>query len=271
MTRLLGGLLLTACLFVPLPLFAQTYEHHAYQEMTSPTQGVEPGAKKPHLDHVTHRIIQQTNSFRTDHGRHKLKVNPKLMRSAQDFADFMARTDKYGHTADGKQPSQRVQEQSYHYCIVAENIAWDYDSAGFGTEQLADSLMKGWEHSPPHRKNLLNRYLTDIGVGVAYSPRSGHYYAVQDFGRPRSLAVHFTLANDSGQRVTYTVDNHSYRLPPRSTMTFTTCQPPALSLQGKQESQQVVHPHNGSHYVVQRDEKGQLRLEPANTDTGDQE
>lgn len=259
MIRLLGASLLAASLFMPAPLFAQTSESHESQEISPPTRGLPPDARMPDLERVTQGIIEQTNALRSEHGRNKLKTNDRLMRSAQEFADFMARTDKYGHTADGKQPSQRVKEQGYRYSLVAENIAWDYDSDGFGTQQLAESLMQGWEHSPPHRRNLLDRDLTDIGVGVAYSSHSGRFYAVQDFGRPLSMAIHFRITNDSQKTIRYTVDDRTYRLPPRYTMTYTTARSPSVSLHGGKDSK-VIHPGNGAHYVVRRDADGQLEM-----------
>ena len=85
------------------------------------------------------------------------------------------------------------------------------------------------------------------------------------------MAVRFRITNDSGQQVTYKVGDHSYRLPPRYTMTYTVCRLPAVRLQGDKESSQVVHPQPGSHYVIRRDQEGQIRLEKQNADTGGQE
>ena len=58
--------------------------------------------------------------------------------------------------------------------------------AGFRPDELAQRLFDGWVQSPPHRRNLLDGDMTDVGTAVAQSRRSGRYYAVQLFGRPRS-------------------------------------------------------------------------------------
>src|SRR5207248_10434675 len=139
-------------------------------------------AHKPDLAEVEKLVVSYSNEFRKHQGRRPLKVNDKLGKAAHDFADFMARTDKFSHTADGKQPSQRVSESGYAWCAVAENIAWEYNSEGFTTERLARELVEGWKHSPEHRRNLLDPDVTEIGVAVAFGKASGRYYGVQDFG-----------------------------------------------------------------------------------------
>lgn len=260
------GWLLAAVVLAPLPAWAQTTQEQD-SETAAPESGAAPAqASRPDLARVRREIVDRTNQFRQEHDRRELKVNEKLAKTAQDFADFMARTDKYGHTADGKEPWQRGKEHGYAYALFAENIAWDYNSAGFGTDQLARSLMKGWEESPPHRKNLLDPDLYDIGVGVAYSSHSGRYYAVQDFGRPKSKEIAFEITNETKAAVRYTVDGKEYTIQPNYTMTYQRGRPPRLEFEpaggadnGAEETQ-VFHPRNGSHYVLRPDEAGGYRV-----------
>ena len=49
---------------------------------------------------------------------------PQLASAARYFADFMARTGKFGHSADGSEPAARAKRFGYEYCIVSENIAY---------------------------------------------------------------------------------------------------------------------------------------------------
>lgn len=132
-------------------------------------------------------IVEQTNEFRRQHGFQVVRTAPRLMLTAQDFAQFMARTNKYSHTADGQQPGQRATEHGYDHGIIAENIAYQYNPAGIDTKQLADRFITGWKNSREHRKNMLDPEVTETGVGVAYSQESGAYFGVQMFGRPRQL------------------------------------------------------------------------------------
>jgi uncharacterized protein YkwD len=52
----------------------------------------------------------------------KVALSPQLMEAAQDFAKFMASTDKYGHIA-GSRPAAWAKQHGYNYCIISENIA----------------------------------------------------------------------------------------------------------------------------------------------------
>ena len=130
-------------------------------------------------------VVEGTNRFRRDNGLAPLAPERRLVHAAWEFASYMAQTDRLDHAADGRQPWGRARAQGYDYCLVAENIAYQYDSRGFATVQLARELVSGWERSPGHRKNMLQRDAVDTAVAVARSAKTGRYYAVQMFGRPR--------------------------------------------------------------------------------------
>jgi hypothetical protein len=57
-------------------------------------------------------------------GLDHLQRNEQLEATAQDFADYMARTDRYGHSADGRQARERTKAHDYSFCLIAENIAY---------------------------------------------------------------------------------------------------------------------------------------------------
>src|SRR5271157_3692705 len=135
--------------------------------------------KSPDLDVVARLIFEQTNRFRTGEGRSELRPNSQLAATASDLAEFMAKTDKYGHNANGSEPPQRAKKHGYEYCLVAENIAYFARTTGFTSDELAGALVEGWKKSPPHRKNLLDPDALEVGNAVAYSTKSGKYYAVQ--------------------------------------------------------------------------------------------
>lgn len=140
----------------------------------------------PDLANVEGLIIDSTNQFRKAVGRGRVAPEGKLSKAAQAFADYMANTDKYGHEADGRKLSERVVAHDYAYCLVSENIAYQYSSADFGTTELANRYFERWKKSPGHRENMLESSVIDTAVAVARSEKTGRYYAVQLFGRPRS-------------------------------------------------------------------------------------
>jgi uncharacterized protein YkwD len=234
---------------------------HAREQQAS----VFAGEGRVDFDQAAKQIIKLTNEFRKQNGRRELGVNKELSRAARYFADFMARTDKYGHTADGKQPSDRAKEYGYDYCVIAENIAWEFKTSGFTTEGLAESLFRGWKNSPEHRANMLDPDVYDIGVAVAQSEKTGRYYGVQEFGRPRSKAISFQVANRTNGPVHYTVDAESFKLPERYTRSHEACRPPALRIRlGPDENAKesdVLHPTDKARYVVRQTSSGAYTIE----------
>jgi signal transduction histidine kinase len=110
------------------------------------------------------------------------------------------------------EPAQRAQAEGYADCLVAENIAFASDSRGFSGPALADRLFAGWLNSAPHRRNMLDGELTEVGIAAAYSERSQRHYAVQLFGRPRAQALRFALTNGTGNVVRYELGGRRYEL-----------------------------------------------------------
>jgi len=204
------------------------------------------------------RIIDLVNEFRAKEGRDKLVRDPKLDEAAKSFATFMARTDKYGHAADGGQPAERVKRHGYDPCIVAENIAYLYNSAGLGTQELAQGFTQGWIDSSGHRKNMLGADVTETAVAIAQNRKSGYYYAVQLFARPKSAAIRFEVANRSTALLEYRLNERAFSLPPRHTRRHQECQRPSLALQ--RPAKESVRPQDGERYVIVPDESGKLTL-----------
>src|SRR5207244_291216 len=95
------------------------------------------------LERVKDEILSMTNQLRREQGQRELKVNEDLAKAAQYFAEYMARTDKYSHTADGKEPWERASKFDYAYCIILENIAYEFNPEGFRTADLARGFMEG--------------------------------------------------------------------------------------------------------------------------------
>lgn len=135
-------LLLAGCLILAVACTQQREAYGAdFIQMTD--SQLRPMASTPDLAMATTLIISRTNAFRQEEGHQPVTTNPLLMATAQDFADYMARTDRYGHTADGNQPAERAKQHGYDYCIVAENIAYQYNAGGFTTAELGGGFFTG--------------------------------------------------------------------------------------------------------------------------------
>jgi uncharacterized protein YkwD len=219
----------------------QPEHEHGVEEIKPPPVPLAPDAKQADLAATGELIQQQTNRFRKELGRDAVTANPVLMQTAADFARFMAKTNKFSHTADGNQPNGRARQHGYDPCLVAENIAVEFSSRGFTTSALATKFVQGWKHSPGHCKNMLDPDVIETGVGVAQS-ETGFYYAVQMFGRPRSKSISFRVANKSGTTVEYWLGDRSFKLPPDYTETHTLCRRLDLRLQPPQTKPTQTQP-----------------------------
>ncbi|MFL5243232.1 MAG: CAP domain-containing protein [Gemmataceae bacterium] len=251
-------------LLVPTGAFGQAVEEEPVETIQAPDIK-SANAEKPDLSRVAELIIEKTNAFRKEQDRPRVQPDPKLMKTAQYFADFMAKEDKYGHTADGQHPADRAKKHGYDYCIVLENIAFQYNSAGFKIEKLAQNFIDAWKESSGHRKNMLDPDVIDTGVAIAYSEKTAHYYAVQMFGRPKSKAIEFKLTNQADTAIEYRVGDKSYSLQPRYTRTHELCRPADLTVDSAQDKSQsksdakAIKPASGDHFVVSKD-KGTYQI-----------
>jgi len=242
------------------PAEAQTVETHRVEAITAEDVGPFRPTHKADVQRASRLIEQLTNAFRAKHGRDPVESNDKLEQTAADFAEYMARTGRYGHYATGEAPSERVKEHGYVYCISAENIAYDFRTVGFSTEKLAESIVTGWEESPEHRENMLLPGVTHTGIAVVQSDETGVYFAVQEIGRPKSAAIEFQIANRAGEAVRYKLSDQQYQLPPRFIRSHTICWPEDLMLLDGKDTVATLHPSNGDRFTIV-EEAGRLRVD----------
>lgn len=183
-------------------------------------------ADLPDVARTEIQIIELTNAFRRAERLGEVRQNRELTTAAKLFADYLARTGRFAHEADGREPAERAAAAGYRYCIVSENLASHLDSRGFTSDGLARLAVDGWKGSPGHRKNMVDPDVTDIGVGVVRAPTvDPKFISVQVFGRPESLQITFRIENRSSATVTYTAIDEAHTIEPRTTATHTACTP----------------------------------------------
>ncbi len=183
-------------------------------------------AELPNLALTETAIVERTNDFRRAEGRGALIRNAVLDQAARRFAEYLAKSGKFAHEADGRQPADRAKAAGYEFCTIAENLALNLDSRGFSTTKLAGEAVEGWKASPGHRKNMLLPHVTEIGVGIARAPgQDPKFLSVQLFGRPQRLAYEFRIQNASTTAITYTFGGETQPLEPRMTVTHSACDP----------------------------------------------
>ena len=217
-------------------------------------------ASGPDLPAVEGLVVEGTNDLRREQGLEALAPSASLQRAARYFADYMARTDRYGHQADGAQPAERATRHGYEWCQVSENISYQYTSATFATAELAGRYVGGWKRSPGHRKNMVDRDDVHMAVAVARSRETGRYYAVQMFGRPSALGIKFHVTNRTRERVDYRLGERAFALDPRSTRVHQQCASEELTLRGAAaKARGTEHPKDGDRVEVVR-ESGEFVL-----------
>jgi hypothetical protein len=206
-------------------------------------------ASLPDLPQTEIAIVEMTNAFRTDNWLAPLKPNAALTAAARAFADYLGKSGKFGHEADGRHPGQRA-------------AAHGYDSRGFETQQLARSAVEGWKASPGHRVNMLRQHVTEIGVGVVRAPdRNPKFISVQLFGRPQSLKVQFTVANQAGTVVRYKLGEETISLPAWTSVSYTVCLPDKLTFEKAGAAARPQEPRDGDKFVVRAGKGGAVAVD----------
>jgi uncharacterized protein YkwD len=217
-------------------------------------------ATKINLDETSAMIIDKSNAFRHDHQLSALPTDQNLTQTAQTFAEYMARTKKYGHTADGRTPAERAQAAGYDYCAIRENIAYRMDNRNITAKDLASIFTQGWIDSPGHRKNILAKYVTETGVGVATTDGLT-FFAVQLFGRPKSASYTITLTNNTGSMQTLNIEvengSNSTDLSPRTILKMQRCSPITIVIENSSIRESI---DASVELEINQSDDGELRL-----------
>lgn len=123
-------------------------------------------------------ILLATNQQRARVRIPELKPDAKLMQAAQQYAELMATKDQMSHTLNGLSLVDKANRVGYSYRQLRENIALNTRLDGRFV------VINQWMESKGHRKNLLTKDLTDIGIGIAGPSKQNRYYYCQLFGTP---------------------------------------------------------------------------------------
>jgi len=102
----------------------------------------------------------------------KLTWNHLLAKAAYDHSVDMYTRRKLDHTSsDGRSPDTRIKATGYNPATWGENIAFGYSNE--------NAVIQGWMKSAGHCANIMNKNVTEVGVG-----REGNYWTMV-LARPR--------------------------------------------------------------------------------------
>ena len=112
-------------------------------------------------------ILDATNAYRAENGLPPLRLSPGASKAAQDYAKYLASTDKVGHRADGRSARDRLKAVGMEVCHVWENRhkSWDDDGSRVPVEEAMAKAMTFWKNSPGHERTL-RAPGREIGIGV---------------------------------------------------------------------------------------------------------
>jgi uncharacterized protein YkwD len=103
------------------------------------------------------------NAYRRQNGLKPLQLDAKLALAAKNHSRDLSKWDRISHYgSDGSNPWDRVKRTGYNARLAAENV---------GTGQLTfDEVMKGWQESAGHNKNLLLADAEHMGIALITEP-----------------------------------------------------------------------------------------------------
>lgn len=123
---------------------------------------------------IARDFLRDANALRAKAHLPALRPEARLTRAAQAHACDNARRGSYTHRGgDGSTLAQRLARAGYPTRRAAENTGWGFRGAA--------SALAWWMGSPPHRANLMNPRLGEIGIGLA-AGRDGKFFWVLDLG-----------------------------------------------------------------------------------------
>lgn len=120
------------------------------------------------------RLLIYINEARRQFDLPALGEVSALSVAAQQHADEMARFGYTAHTgADGSYPAERLLTFGYRRAYAGEATAWGFE--------FPYEAVEFWVNSPSHRRIILNRYATDLGVGytVDYTAPNVWYWTAE--------------------------------------------------------------------------------------------
>ena len=125
-------------------------------------------------------MLAQLNAYRASKGVAPVSLDPRLTQVSADMARYIAERDSMKtrqHSAEGL--SGRLDAAGYRNYAGAENLG-----AGYASQEAA---FAGWQGSAGHDRNLLNPYVTRMGLArVRRSDGTWRHFWVMTLSRPEA-------------------------------------------------------------------------------------
>jgi uncharacterized protein YkwD len=172
--------------------------------VTTPAAVVSLPASPMMLDE---QMLAVQNTIRAKYHLSDQSLDADLCRAAQDYASYLAITNKQSHYANG-QPEQRARAAGFTGSLltpgklrpdgwtsygVGEVLAFDHPTLEDAFEyEIVDASGRvhrcGWMHSPEHKAALLEPTYDRAGFGFAINKQTGKPIYVGMFGNSKVVA-----------------------------------------------------------------------------------
>ncbi|MFH5811718.1 MucBP domain-containing protein [Companilactobacillus sp. FL22-1] len=138
---------------------------------------------------VANKVISLVNNYRTANSLSELNVDSNLTagalaRSLTEKGHVDASGDINSANHDEFMAQTQANLQQYGSTNMAENLAV---TNGSTADEVAQNLFNQWKESPEHNATMLDKGMTDIGVGVQQL-ENGMFVGIQDFGGKATTA-----------------------------------------------------------------------------------
>jgi len=128
---------------------------------------------------LAHRVHENINAERHTRGLNTLRWNEELAGEARRHAANMARRRFFYHVEPPRGGlAERLDWAGIEWNRCSENLY-----KFFGIHDPAEDVVQAWLNSSTHRKNLLDLWMVESGVGVAVQP-DGALLIVQEYMYP---------------------------------------------------------------------------------------
>lgn len=128
-------------------------------------------------------VLKLTNKERKKRRLSSLKYDERLAYAARYHAKDMAEEDYFDHNSHDRK-NKRLKKSCDIFDRIGAFANYNYLAENISAGQITpEDVVKAWMKSPGHKKNILNKEMTLLGVGF-YKNEDSEYkvYWVQNFG-----------------------------------------------------------------------------------------
>lgn len=143
------------------------------QQQTATPAPANQQQAKGNINQYARQVVDLTNQQRKKNGLPALQLDTKLSNVAQMKSQDMQKNGYFSHTSPTYgSPFDMMRDFGVSYRTAGENIAQG--------QRTPQEVVNAWMNSEGHRRNILNRNFTHIGVGYE---SAGHHWTQMFIGK----------------------------------------------------------------------------------------